>query len=114
MNHDKVFLQKQHLFGVLLALAISLAFTSSAGAEQEARFDKVFEERIGVEIVNIDVVVTDKKGRAVSGLTEDDFELRMGFSNRLATMFSTIWVNSSVQLIGRSSRVTTCGRMSAI
>ena len=47
--------------------------------DENTALDKntVFGEHIGVEIVNIDVVVVDKKGRAVSGLTEDDFELRI-------------------------------------
>ncbi|HYC60355.1 MAG TPA: VWA domain-containing protein [Thermoanaerobaculia bacterium] len=34
------------------------------------------EETIDVSIVNVDVFVTDKKGRRVSGLTSDDFEIR--------------------------------------
>ena len=35
----------------------------------------VFFERVDVNVVNIDVYVTDKKGRRVKGLTVDDFEI---------------------------------------
>lgn len=38
---------------------------------------EIFQERIAVEILNVDVVVTDKKGRPVEGLGRDDFELRV-------------------------------------
>lgn len=37
---------------------------------------EVFIESIDVNVVNVDVVVTDKSGRRVTGLGKDDFELR--------------------------------------
>lgn len=39
--------------------------------------DEVFEEAVGVEVIAVDVAVTDKKGRPVEGLSRDDFELRI-------------------------------------
>lgn len=32
-------------------------------------------ERIDVRVIGVDVVVTDKKGNAVNGLTRDDFQI---------------------------------------
>lgn len=45
--------------------------------EQEAQADEtwIFGETIDVNLVNIDVYVTDKRGEPVLGLTRDDFEL---------------------------------------
>jgi len=37
----------------------------------------LFVERLDVEIVNLDVVVTDRRGHPVTGLIRDDFELRV-------------------------------------
>lgn len=38
---------------------------------------QIFTEVLNVDIVNVDVYVTDKEGNPVSGLTKDDFELRV-------------------------------------
>ena len=32
-------------------------------------------ETMDIRVVNVDVVVTDKKGKTVTGLTKDDFQL---------------------------------------
>lgn len=63
------------------ASLIAFSCFSPASPAQEGTVDPdpdaVFAEQIGIEVVNVDVVVTDKKGRAVEGLTRDDFELRI-------------------------------------
>ena len=52
---------------------------AAAGAppasEEASGTDQIFFERVDVNVVNIDVYVTDKKGQRVSGLTIDDFEV---------------------------------------
>jgi VWFA-related protein len=55
---------------LLLAL---LALGSTLTAQQKLPSS---EETIDVSIVNVDVFVTDKRGRRVTGLTADDFEIR--------------------------------------
>lgn len=62
------------LLFVLLLVSIGVIGAILPASSQQR---ELFEEQIGVEIINIDVVVNDKKGRAVTGLTEDDFELRI-------------------------------------
>ncbi|HEX8411959.1 MAG TPA: VWA domain-containing protein [Thermoanaerobaculia bacterium] len=45
-------------------------------------------ESIEVSIVNVDVVVTDAKGRRVTGLTANDFEIREGGKTRPIAQFA--------------------------
>jgi VWFA-related protein len=49
--------------------------------------------RLGVEEVRLDAVVLDRKGRQVTNLTVDDFELRQGGVNQKLT--SAIYINES-------------------
>ncbi len=46
----------------------------AAKAGQNER-DAAFGESVNVNVVNVDVYVTDKSGKRVSGLTKDDFEI---------------------------------------
>lgn len=56
--------------GVLLALPWAALAQGDEEAPQE-----LFVETLDVQVVNVEVRVTDKKGRPVTGLTADDFEL---------------------------------------
>lgn len=56
--------------GLLLVLAGPAAAQGAAGAPEE-----LFVETLDVEVVNVEVRVTDRKGRPVTGLTKEDFEL---------------------------------------
>jgi len=47
----------------------------AAAAAQESEPESQFFESIDVNVVNIDVFVTDKKGNRIRGLGKDDFEL---------------------------------------
>jgi VWFA-related protein len=58
------------LFG--LALALPLAAQKKAPAEPEL---PKLVENIDIRIIDVDVVVTDKRGNFVPGLTKDDFEI---------------------------------------
>ena len=57
---------------LLLALALPL-LTLAASAQPET--DAIFVDRVDVNVVNVEVFVTDKNGRRVAGLTPDDFEI---------------------------------------
>lgn len=67
----------------LAALLLAASLGSSPLAAQaldEETWQPVdtFGEAVSVEVVNVEVWVTDRQGRPVSGLTQDDFELRVG------------------------------------
>jgi VWFA-related protein len=54
-------------------LAAALGATAVA-AQQPTEIPKLTES-IDVRVINVDVVVTDKKGKPVTGLTKDDFQI---------------------------------------
>jgi VWFA-related protein len=54
-------------------LALASAFVAGAQEPPEATFG----ETVDVRVVNVEVVVTDRAGTPVTGLTQDDFELRV-------------------------------------
>ena len=60
-------------FLLLALIAQFLAPGPSVAQEGDDSADFSFGEMVEVEIVNIDVYVTDKQGQAVQGLTRDDF-----------------------------------------
>ncbi len=56
------------------ALILTLLALPSAAQEEDAgEGQEVFFERVAVDIVNVEVYVTDKEGNPVTGLTRDDF-----------------------------------------
>ncbi len=65
-------------------LALSLPFWASftwaqeppeTVSEETADTEGIFFERVDVNVVNIDVFVTDRKGNRITGLSADDFEI---------------------------------------
>ncbi len=66
----------------MLALGLLLAFGSGAavlvaqeGEDAQQESDEFFFETVDVNVVNVEVYVTDKKGEPITGLTKDDFEI---------------------------------------
>ncbi len=57
-----------------VALALLAATTLSGQQQPQTELPKL-TETIDVRLINVDVVVTDKKGVAITGLTKEDFEL---------------------------------------
>ncbi|RPH54719.1 VWA domain-containing protein, partial [bacterium] len=61
--------------------ALLLGLGSLAGAQQQGRpagsqeGEGFFIDTVNVSVVNVDVYVTDKSGKRVTGLTRDDFEI---------------------------------------
>ena len=56
-----------------LALLLSLAGSATLGAQP----NQTFIDTVDVQVVEVDVVVTDGKGRPVQGLKREDFELHV-------------------------------------
>ena len=59
-------------------LVVSLLFAATAFAQQHQQPSSSMPkltERVDINVINVDVVVTDKKGNPVPGLTKDDFQL---------------------------------------
>ncbi len=57
------------------ALALALLWCLAGPAALPAQPAQPFIESVDVQVVEVDVVVTDKKGRPVKGLAREDFEL---------------------------------------
>lgn len=61
-------------FHTSCVLALALLTTPPTPA-QEPETDKPFYEQVSVDVVNVEVYVTDKEGNPVTDLTRDDFEV---------------------------------------
>ena len=64
----------------ILLLALGSFFAAGAGAQKPAKpqsvdQDEPFMDIVNVNVVNVDVYVTEKGGKRVTGLTKDDFEI---------------------------------------
>ena len=85
-------------------IAILLSATSIAALPQ-ARPQKPVEEpaiRISTELVQLDVVVTDKKGKVVSGLSKSDFELYENGKKQQISFFEYVDATRSRQVPGQA------------
>ncbi len=56
-------------------LAAALLCATTALGQQPTNPSTTYVERVEVRVINIDVVVTDRKGVPITGLTKDDFQL---------------------------------------
>lgn len=91
----------------LLALSLSwslLALPLQAQNEAEDLLAANFIERVEVNLVNVDVYITDKKGNRIEGLTQDDFELLVdkrpvAISNFYANELGTKTPREQVELL---------------
>ena len=80
----------------LLALALCAASLSHAGAQDRAgSADEVV--RIKTELVQTDVTVVDRRGRFVSGLGREQFELSVGGKPRLISFFEAVPARASAE-----------------
>lgn len=59
----------------LLILALSLQVSAQGRQQQEPELPRLVEN-IDVRVINIDVVVTDRRGNPIQGLKKEDFEIR--------------------------------------
>jgi VWFA-related protein len=94
----------------LLTLAATSVLAQQSKQQPAAELPKLVEN-IDVKVINIDVVVTDKKGNAISGLTKDDFELYENGQPKVISNFYEVEgkkaTNVSVITPGAEKPVTT-------
>ncbi len=76
--------------GVLVVSAVLLAQETSPPSSQSPPEQSVF--RAGVELVEVTVSVSDEKGRAVTDLTIDDFEVREAGVRQAVALFERVGV----------------------
>ncbi len=60
---------------VLFALSLGLLSGRPGPAQEPDPLSRLFTDSVRVEVVNVDVFVTDKQGKPVEGLTREDFEV---------------------------------------
>jgi VWFA-related protein len=70
----------------LLAVA-GIAAAGLAAAQPAAPANDLFVDQVSVEVVNVDVTVTDGDGRPITGLTAEDFVVLEGGEERPITNF---------------------------
>ncbi|HEY6551925.1 MAG TPA: VWA domain-containing protein, partial [Vicinamibacteria bacterium] len=88
---------KRKLFGLPVAVVALTYFVSSSGSAQEppaAQPTPTFPR--GVELVTVDVVVSDKAGNPVPGLTRDDFTVTDEGQVRPIATFDSIRLTASL------------------
>ncbi|MEM8932649.1 MAG: VWA domain-containing protein, partial [Acidobacteriota bacterium] len=62
-------------YRLLVGIALGAMLAGSAALAQDPVPDTLFVERLDVDVINVEVFVTDRDGRRVADLAPDDFEL---------------------------------------
>lgn len=75
---------------VLLLVLLAAGGTAGAQAPDAPQPVPAFEESIDVQAVNLEAVVTDSRGRRVTGLTVEDFKLFVDGAETPITFFSPV------------------------
>lgn len=86
-----------------ITLLMLLSLAGIAYAQEKAQ-PKVEDKpiRISTELIQLDVVVTDKNGKVVTGLTKDDFELFEGGKKQAISFFE--FVESTIRSKGPADK----------
>ena len=63
---------------LLLLLGTSSVLAQGADATESELPEGLFVEEVDVDVVNVEVFVTDRDGNRITGLSRDDFELEVG------------------------------------
>lgn len=83
---------------LVLAAGMSLAVPAFPQQQpQPAPASTFFSETIEVRIINVEAVVTDRKGQPVTGLTKDDFEVYQNGQKQEITNFAEVRMPQGVQ-----------------
>ena len=87
MSQRRASVSRLPLFAAIALLVLGLAAAGLAGAQTEAPESDLFLDQVSVEVVNVDVTVTDRDGRPITGLTAEDFVVVEGGEERPITNF---------------------------
>ncbi len=87
---------------VLRPLAVALCLTTAAMAAAQ---DEVYFDTIDVEIINLDVIVTDAEGNPQTGLSRDDFDVYVDGGRVELTNFFAVEGRELTSVTGESSRM---------
>lgn len=89
---------------LVLVAGMSLAvpvFPQQQPPPQPAPASTFFSETIEVRIINVEAVVTDRKGQPVTGLTKDDFEVYENGKKQELTNFAEVRVPQGAPIAAR-------------
>ena len=78
----------KHVARVTLSILVVFVTAFAQSASQKPADDQVI--RIGVDLVQIDVVVTDRNGKVARGLSKNDFELYENGKKQLTSFFEFV------------------------
>lgn len=87
----------------LACSALILALSLSAAAQSSPPSSEPFGEVIDVRVVNVEVVVTDKDGRRVTGLKPADFRLRVDGKDVPVEFFTEVQDRQAVAPAGQEA-----------
>lgn len=97
----------------LVAAAVAGLAGVLAGAraeEQPAAAERLFIERVEVNVVNVEVFVTDRQGRRVDGLGREDFELRVdGEPVEIANFYAATTTGTAAEAAAGTGGLATVG-----
>ncbi len=94
--------------GLVLAL---VAFPGWAVAQQPSAPAETFTETVDVEIVNVEIFVTDKKGAPIVGLGKDDFELSVAGEEQPISNFYAAVGGRPVAEVARPAAAEAAGEL---
>ena len=78
----------QHVKRILALLALAaLALPLAAQKNPPEPAQPKLVESIDVRVIDVDVIVTDRKGNPVTGLTKDDFDVYENGTKKVITNF---------------------------
>ena len=85
---------------VLLFTALSVAQEVPADGAEEVADEGIFIETVDVNVVNVDVFVSDKQGNPISGLKADDFEIFEDGNPIAITNFYAVEDGTRIDFVG--------------
>lgn len=86
------------LTALITAWAIATAPAFAQQQQQSGELPKLVEN-IDVRVINVDVVVTDRKGNPITGLTKDDFEIFENGQPKLISNFYEVTGQKAVNTV---------------
>ena len=84
--------------------------TAPALAQEEVTWQTIFTVTTDVNVVNVDVVVTDKQGKLVTGLSAEDFQL---FENGEQVEISNFYAAAGEPILTAPDPASSCATVTS-